>query len=48
MEWLWPILRHNTVIHMEGLRKATINLNQDTDLAAEVRTEDLLHTKQER
>jgi hypothetical protein len=30
---------------MEGLRKATINLNQDTDLAAEVRIGDLLNTK---
>jgi hypothetical protein len=32
---------------MEGLRKATINLNQDIDLAAEVRIGDLLHKEQE-
>jgi hypothetical protein len=32
---------------MEGLGKATINLNQDTDLVAKVRTGYLLHPKQE-
>jgi hypothetical protein len=32
---------------MKVLRKDTINLNQDTVLAAEVRTRDLLHPKQE-
>jgi hypothetical protein len=47
MKWLWPILRHNTVILIEGPRKVTINLNQDTDLAAEVRIGYLLHPKQE-
>jgi hypothetical protein len=30
MAWSWPILRHDTVIHMKELRKATINLNQDS------------------
>jgi hypothetical protein len=32
---------------MEVLRKAMINPNQGTDLATEVRTGDLLNTKQE-
>jgi hypothetical protein len=31
---------------MEGLRNATIILNQDTDLAAEVRIGYLLHPKE--